>query len=467
MKLEFEGLRQARGFRGNIMRQPTKTKRTTLSRRQFLTDSLKTAGLGLALPTILPSTVFGQNAPSNRITVGCIGVGRMGRGDLQDIVGLSDVQVVAVCDADQHRKEEAKKWVDGYYSRQNPKGPVQVCATYDDYRDLLAQADIDAVMVVTPDHWHGVIAVDAARAGKHLFVQKPMTLTIEEGRRLSDTVAQYGVVCQVGSQQRSSQEFRLACEAVRAGRIGELTGVKVGLPTDPSGPVEAAMPIPKTLNYDMWLGPAAWMPYIEKKVHPQNDLGRPGWMRVTNCTWGMICNWGAHHMDIAHWGMGMELTGPTHIKGKAQYPSNGIWDVHGNFEIHYTYPNGLNLICADTGTNKQGVRFEGTQGWVYVKRGKIEASTPAIINPQFSSNEPRLYYSDNHKRNFIDCIKTRSTTIAPAEIGHRSNSACILGGLAMQLGRPLQWDPDKERFVNDDQANRFLSRTQRSPWILA
>jgi predicted dehydrogenase len=413
---------------------------------------------------VLPSSVFGAAAPSNRIAIGCIGVGRMGLGDMGELLGRDDVQILAVCDVDAHRAEHAAKLVEDRYARRSGGGAYKGCAKHADFREVVARGDLDAVTVVTPDHWHALPAIAAAQAGKDIFIQKPLTLTIPEGRVLSDAVRRYGVVLQVGSQQRSDVKFRFACELVRSGRIGELQKVHVGFGADPFTTPEPPTPPPDWLDYDFWLGPAPYVPYVEKRIQPQQGYGRPGWLRTDDYCCGMITGWGSHHMDIAHWGMGMEHSGPVEIVGQAQYAQAGPWDVHGRFRIEYTYPNGVKLICADNGKVKQGVEFYGSEGRVYVRRGYLETQPQALLRSQIGPNDVRLYPSRSHKGNWLECIRSRGEPAAPVEIGHRSGSACILGYIAMKLGRKLTWDSRAERFVGDDDANRLLTRSMRAPW---
>ena len=437
-----------------------------LTRRDFLKSSVgATAGAVLAFPEIVAS-VSAANAPSRRITIGCIGVGRMGLGDMREILGFDQAQVIAVCDVDSKRLNHARQKVEEHYGAQKTSGTYKGCARYKDFRALLEREDIDAVLICTPDHWHALPAIAAAKAGKDIFLEKPLTLTVKEGRILSDTVRRYGRILQVGSQQRSDARFRFACELVRNGRIGKLHTIKVGLPIDPATSPQASMPIPKELDYQMWLGPAPWAEYTEKRVHPQDGYGRPGWLRISDYCCGMITGWGSHHIDIAQWGMGTEYTGPVEVQGWAEYPRDGLWDVHGKFRIEYTYANGVKLICADNTKNKQGIVFEGTEGWVYVKRRLIDAQPKSLLTSVIGPTEIRLYKSNNHKQNFLECIRSRSEPVAPVEIGHRSNTVCILGYIAMLLGRKLKWDTERERFVNDAQANQLLSRPMRSPWKL-
>jgi len=436
-----------------------------VTRRQFLKGTA-VATAGFLAPTIVPASVFGADAPSERITIGFIGVGRMGTGDLRELMGFKQVQIVAVCDVDANRIQNAQKTVEAHYGKQSAGGTYKGCVTFGDYRDLVARDDIDAVSIATPDHWHVLPAIAAAKAGKDIFLQKPLSLTIREGRVLSDTVRRYNRIFQVGSQQRSDARWRQACELVRNGRVGKLHTVKVGFGTDPGTGPEPPMPIPDNLDYKMWLGPAPWAAYTEKRVHPQKDYDRPGWLRIAAYGAGMITGWGAHHNDIAQWGMGTEYTGPVEIQGQTEYPKDGLWDVHGDFSIEYTYANGVKVICTDNKKNKQGVVFEGSEGWVYVRRGFIDAQPKSLLTSTIGPDEIRLYKSNNHKANWLECIKSRAETIAPAEIGHRSCTVCLLGEIAMRLGRKLKWNPDIEQFIGDDQANRMLWRPMRSPWRL-
>ncbi len=437
----------------------------TLSRRAFLKTSA-TLGAGLALPAIVPASVFGAAAPSERIAVGCIGVGRMGTGDLREALGSAQVQVVAVCDVDANRVRAAQRLVDSYYRDRGAGDSYQGCAGHGDFRELLARSDIDAVQIATPDHWHAIPAIEAAKAGKDIFLQKPLTLTIQEGRVLSDTVRRYGRVFQTGSQQRSDARFRQACELVRNGRIGKLQTIKVGFDIDPGTTPQAPMPVPENLDYDMWVGPAPWAPYTEQRVHPQRGYGRPGWLRIADYGAGMITGWGSHHNDIAQWGMGTEHTGPVEIEARAEFPKDGLWDVHGLFHIEYTYANGVKVICTDNRENQQGVRFEGTDGWVYVRRGAIQAEPASLLEETIGADGIKLPVSNNHKANFYECIKSRAATVAPVEPAHRSCTVCLLGDIAMRLGRKLRWDPDAEQIMGDEQANRMVSKPMRSPWYL-
>lgn len=437
-----------------------------ISRRKFLGKAGCLAGSAIGFPYIVSSTVFGESSPSNRINIGCIGVGRMGLDDMRDMFRFGDVRVAAVCDVDSKRARYAQQLVEKNYSEDKSSGRFKGCKVYGNFRELIGREDIDAVMIATPDHWHAIPSIEAAKAGKDIFLQKPLTYTIEEGRVLSDTVKKYGNIFMVGSQQRSDARFRFACELVRNGRIGKLKRVKVGFGVDHTTGVEPVMAVPLNLDYEMWLGPAPYEPYTEKRVHPQNDYSRPGWLRVSDYCLGMITGWGSHHMDIAQWGMGVEHSGPTEIDGWGKFAKEGLWDVHIDFRIEYKYANGVTVNCSGNNVNKQGVFFEGSDGWVYVRRGYIDAEPKSILRERIKAGEIHLYKSDDHKANFIECIKSRKETVSPVEIGHRSCTSCILGYISMRLGRKIRWDAANEKIINDGEAGRLLRRPMRSPWRL-
>jgi predicted dehydrogenase len=458
------------------------TKKPTATRRYFL----KAAGRGLAaasvagsFPSIVPASVFGANAPSNRVNVGAIGNGRISRGhDMPGVWRHDFARIVAVCDVDSKRLAEAKTLVNEQYAKRTGK-PYDGVTAYRDYRELLANSDIDAVLISTPDHWHTLIAVEAVAAGKDVYLQKPASLTIAEGRILSNAVHRSGRIFQIGSQQRSSPQFRYAAELVRNGRIGRLVTVEVGLPGDPAGEDEPEMPVPKTLDYDRWLGSTPVVPYTEKRVHPQDGYGRPGWLRCEQFGAGMITGWGTHHVDSAHWAMDTEYTGPVEVWGTAEFPTKGLWDVHGPFRTEALYANGVRMIVS--GDFPNGIRFIGTEGWIFVSRGNeaatandpearlkdplaLAASDPKIITSAIGPDDVRLYRSSNHHLNWLECIKTRQQPIAPVEVAHRSCTACLVHHIAMKLKRTVYWDPVRERFRNDDEANALLSRPQRPPY---
>ena len=449
-----------------------------LSRREFVKTSFAAAAGSLAFPTIIPSSVLGADAPSKKIQIAQIGCGRIAHEmDMPGIIKHDIARIVAVCDLDSHRMAHAKKYVEDHYAKKAGSEKALTVKTYGDYRDLLKDPSIDAVAISTPDHWHSEPVVAAALAGKDIYVQKPLSMTLAEGRAVSDAVNAKKRIFQIGSQQRSTSQFRFACELVRNGRLGDLKTIQVGLPTDPAGDDEPAMPVPANLNYEMWLGWTPQAPYTEKRVHPQKDFGRPGWLRIDPYCLGMITAWGSHHVDIAHWGMGTELTGPIEIEGTAEFPKKGLWNVHGAYHVEAKYANGVTMIVDNKFTN--GVRFEGTKGWLFVSRGSskatasdptstegkaLAASDPALLESKIGPNEIHLHKSDDHHLDWLQSIQSRKPAVTTAEEAHRSTSACILCWTAMKLGRKIRWDPAKEVFLNDDQANAMRSRPQRAPY---
>ena len=452
-----------------------------MKRRKFISRSLTATAGTFIIPTIVPSSVFGKNAPSEKINIGQIGFGRIAMThDLPDTLRYDAARIVAVADFDSSRVAKGKEFIENYYTKKTGKTGYVDVKTYADYHDILADKSIDAVIISTPDHWHSQPAIEAALAGKDIYVQKPTSLTIKEGRMLVDVVKRKKVILQVGTQQRAMPQFRIAAELVRNGRIGKLHTVKIGLPGDPAGPEAKEQHIPKNLNYDGWLGSTPEVYYTEIRVHPQNSLtARPGWLRCEQFGAGMITGWGQHHFDSAAWGMDTELTGPISIEAVAQFPKSGLWDVHGDFFAKAEYKNGITMFTS--GGYPNGVRYEGTEGWIFVTRGSytaspsdpvqaerssnaLDASDPKILKSLIKANEIHLYTIDDQHGNWLDCIKSRKEPISPVEIGHRACTVCLVTHISMKLGRKLQWNPDKEVFVNDQEANALLSRSQRAPY---
>ncbi|MCX6909450.1 MAG: Gfo/Idh/MocA family oxidoreductase [Verrucomicrobia bacterium] len=459
------------------------------SRREFLKTSAACAG-ALAFPNIIPARVLGADAPSKKINILQIGCGRIGRSmDMPGILKQDAARMIAVCDLDSIRVKDAKQYVEEFYARKNITLDV---ATYGDYREALQRKDIDAVAVSLPDHWHAQPVIEAVLAGKDIYVQKPLTMTLAEGRLVSNIVRKSKRMFQIGSQQRSNTGFRTVCEVVRNGRIGKLHTVKVGLPIDPSGGSTTEMPVPANRNYKMWLGPTPDAPYTEDRVHSQNADpkkrygDRPGWLRIDSYCLGMITGWGAHHVDIAHWGMGTEFTGPISVEGRAEFLKGGLWNVHGAYHVEAKYANGVTLIIDNT--FPVGILFEGTDGWAFITRGaeKVTASDPStgknkskaidasnmdIFKTPLGKKDIRLHVSpkdkdgkDGHHLDWINSIITRKPGATSPEQAHRSNSACIVPWIAMKLGRKLTWDPKKEKFDNDDTANAMLTRPESAPY---
>ncbi|MDB5263580.1 MAG: oxidoreductase [Adhaeribacter sp.] len=458
------------------------------SRRDFIKKAAKSAFVTsvaiTGFPTIVPASVFGKYAPSNRINIGQIGCGRIARThDLAETFKYDVAHIMAIADVDRNRLQGGKQMIESWYAKKTGKANYLDVKTYDDYHVLLANKDIDAVIISTPDHWHAQPAIEAAQAGKHIYLQKPTSLTIEEGRQMSDMVRKSGVTFQLGSQQRSVTpwpQFKKACELVRNGRIGKVHTVRIGLPSDPAGGNTSEMPIPENLNYDMWLGSTPYIYYTQDRVHSQSGPNsRGGWLRCEQFGAGMITGWGVHHIDIAHWGMNTEMTGPIEIEATAEFPKTGLWNVHGDYEVQAKYANGVNMIMSSKYPN--GIRFEGSDGWIFVSRGDVavtasdptsgkaennalQASDPKILTSVINANEIHLYESQEQHGNWLDCIQSKKATISPAEVAHRSCSACLLAHAAMKTPGKLFWDPKKEVFKNSTEANKLLSRPQRYPY---
>jgi hypothetical protein len=450
-----------------------------MKRRKFVQNFALGAVGTWGFPTIVPANVLGgKDAPSDKINIAQIGCGRIARThDLPSTWKFEKARIMAVCDLDRHRTEETKQLVEEYYTKKTGQANYIDVKMYDDYREMLLNKDIDAVMISTPDFWHAQPAMEAALAGKDIYLQKPTSLTIHEGRQLAEIIQKTGRILQVGTQQRSSSQFRKAAELVRNGRIGKLHTVKIGLPGDPSGPPAPAMPIPKGFNYDMWLGSTPEMPYTEIGVHPQVGYDRPGWLRMEQFGAGMITGWGQHHYDSAAWGMDTEYTGPISVESVAEFPKSGLWNVHGDFMSKAEYANGITMYTS--GGYQNGIRYEGTEGWIFVSRGDyaatpsdptskvrakaIDASDPKILESVIGEKEIHLYNSADQHGNWLDCIESRKEPISPIEIGHRACSVCLITHVSMKIPRKLQWDPKKEHFVNDAEANTWLRRAQRAP----
>ena len=425
------------------------------NRRHFLKSATGVTAGAIAFPYIIPSSALGKDgsvAPSNRIVMGAIGVGSMGTGDMRGFMRKNEVQMVAVCDVDKKNRDRARKFVDEKYGNSD-------CGTYLDFRELIGRGDLDAVQLAMPDQWHSIPAVAAARAGLDIHAQKPLARTVREGRAICDAVQRYGRVWQTGSQQRSERNFHRACELVHNGRIGKIHKVEVGLPTGGTSENKPIQPVPEGLDWDFWLGPAPWVPF--------RGVCHWDWRWIMDYSGGQLTDWAGHHIDIAHWGLGLGRTGPVEIEGRGVYPTDGIYNVPYEYKFTCKYANGLTMVVANNKQLLQGAKWYGESGkWIYVKRGKLEANPPSVLKEVIGPGEINLYRSRDHKQNFLDCIKSRKETIAPAEIGHRSISVALLGEIAMLTERKLRWDPEKEVFLNDDGANRMLSRPMRSPWHL-
>jgi predicted dehydrogenase len=430
-----------------------------ISRRQFLgRTALATAG-AIGFPAIIPSSAYGvagHIAPSNRIVMGFIGVGKQGKGShLGRMASRKDVQVVALSDVETGRLEECNKLVNDIEAQDKEQPSYKGCEMYGDFRELIAREDIDAVLIATPDHWHAIPCIMAANSGKDIYCEKPMTRTIHEGRAVVNAVRRHDRVFQTGSQQRSeySSRFIRAAELVRNGVIGDIQSVDIGVGGPPSDSYNLPPePVPPTLDWDMWQGPAPWRPY-NSELCPLNYGGYPHWRYFRDYAGGSLSDFGAHHFDIAQWALGMDDTGPVEI-----IPPDGT-DVK---RLVFHYANGIPMYHGGAAA----CVFHGTKGTIFVSRSYLRAEPESILETPLGPDAVHLNRNKGHHNDWIDCIRERSRPVADVEIGHRTNSVCQLANIAYVLKRPLKWDPDKEEFPNDDEANRMLSRPMRSPWRL-
>jgi predicted dehydrogenase len=415
-----------------------------LSRRSFLAASTV-----FAAPYFIPIRAFGAN---ERIVTAHIGVGGQGTGNLNAFLGKG-VSAAAICDVDSDRLAKAVKLVTG-------KG--QTCEGYGDYRKILERRDIDAVVISTPDHWHALPTIEACQAGKDVYCEKPISLTVVEGRRMVDAARQHKRIVQTGSQQRSDDRFRLACELVRSGRLGKISEVHVALPNSNfAGPPVPDSEPPKVLDYDRWLGPAPMRPYNEKHVHYNFRF-------FWDYSGGQMTNFGAHHIDIAQWGLGMDESGPISVEGTAEFHPQKWYEVTMACRLISTYANGVKLIVGQGQKDIKGaVTFIGEKGSIAVDRSKITSNPEELVKEPLVDGDVRLYKSANHHANFLECIKSRKLPICDVEIGHRSATVCHLNNIVARLGRKIQWDAASEKIIGDDEAAAMLSRPYRQPWTLA
>ncbi len=442
------------------------------TRRAFL----QTAAAAAAGPLIVPASTLGQNpnAPSKRITVGIVGVGSRGFALIGDFIKETDAQIVAVCDVDSlHYRdkpwgegtafglEPAKASIERYYSAKNPDAESPKIDTYGDYRELCARDDIDAVVVATPDHWHALCTLEALRNGKDVYCEKPLTHFFHEGQLVYREVVKSNAVFQAGSQQRSDPRFRRAVELVLNGHIGHVQRVEVGLPpgyAEPMGDMTIEDP-PEHIDYEFWCGPGEVLPYMRARHHRW-------WRGHTAYGGGVLMDFIGHHNDIAHWGLGMDASGPTRVEAVGWvYPETDIYNTPHKYAIHCEYEGGISIVISSE--YRDGTKWIGEDGWVFVTRGKIEASDPRWLENDFDPGPVKAYASPGHARNFLDCIKSREPCIAPAETAHRSVTPGHLAYVSHAVGRPLAWDPAAERVTNDDEAQALLaSISYRNPWAL-
>jgi predicted dehydrogenase len=426
-----------------------------IDRRTFLKGAAS-AGIGLGLFHVVPASALGRGgrpAPSNRIVMGCIGLGGQGSGNMGVFLGQPDTQIVAVCDVDKNHLKNAQQTVERHY---NATG----CTAYSDFRELLARQDLDAISLATPDHWHAVPAITALNAGLDVYGEKPISHCLMEGRAMADAQKKNSRIWQTGSWQRSQEHFRFACELVRNGRIGKVTRIEVGLPTgSPCGPVQFK-DAPPELDYDFWIGPSRWAPYCDQRTHWN-------WRWQLDYGGGQLMDWIGHHADIANWGMGWDSAGPIEVEGKGEYPATGIWNAATSYHFVAKYPGGVEMHVANGGNAgiRPGTKWIGEGGqWVWVDRGGLEASPNTLLQDKIGPNETQLFHSPGHHREFLDCVKSRRSTITPAETAHRAASIGHLGQMAMILGRKIRWNPVTEQIQDDPTATHMLSTPMRAPW---
>jgi predicted dehydrogenase len=430
--------------------------RRTLSRRSLL----KSLAAGAAAPYVLAAASLGkagEPAPSNRLTMGMVGLGSMGLRHVNGFVQESDLRILAVCDIDAPRRYAAADVVNKAYGNTD-------CATIHDFRELFARRDLDTVCLAVPDHWHSIVGIQAARAGKHIYGEKPLALTISEGRAMVREVSRTGRIWETGSWQRSTAHFRRACALVRSGRIGRLQRVIVGIGSGYRCPTQPPMPVPDGFDYNTWLGPAPEEPYTEKRCHWN-------FRWILDYSGGQVTDWGAHHIDIAHWGMNADDTGPVEVSGAGDFPSDGLWDAAVHFHFTCLYADGVVLEVGSADKYPEGVRFIGDGGEVFVSRADLKTQPAGLMRERLGPGEADLGGSSRssenrqgHRRDFLDCVKYNALPIAPIEAAHRSIAVAHLGNIAMILGRKLRWDPRREEFLDDPTATRMLSRAMRSPW---
>lgn len=434
------------------------------NRRQFLRSlSAPAVAAAAGFPTIVKASALGLNgsvAASERVVMATIGVGWMGGDHVTEFLKHPEAQYVAVCDLDEEHLAAAKTKIDKKYGNQD-------CATYRAFEEVLSRRDIDAVSIATPDHWHALVAVQAARAGKHIYGEKPLAYSFHEGVAIREAVARYKRVWQTGSWQRSLENFRKACELVRNGRIGKIRRVEVGLPGGHfdfarTKDLTAVTDPPAILNYDRWLGPAPEAPYCPARVHKN-------WRWNLDYAGGQLMDWVGHHVDIAHWGLGFDETGPMEVEGKGEYPAwTALWNTATKYQVTAKYAGGVTMIIAGGYPEiKSGTKWIGDDGWVHVDRGRLEASQPSLLTSEIKPNEIQLKKTGNHYREWLQCIKTGEKTLTPAEVALRSATPGWLGQIAMLTGRKLKWDPLKERITNgNSETEKLLSRKMRIPWNL-
>jgi len=427
------------------------------SRRSFLKNSVSLVAGTIVLPHIIPSSALGMNGivpPSDRIVMGSIGVGSQGTGNMKGFLRFKEVQLVSMCDLDSSHLEKASEIVNQYYKNKD-------CRTYKDYREFLEKEKLDAVCISVPDHWHSIAYVAAANKKINIYGEKPLARSIGEGQQIVKAVKKNNIIWQTGSWQRSVANFHKGAELVFNGRLGKVDHVEVGLP---NAQKLVGMPsikeVPAELDWDFWLGSAPKVPY--------RGVCHWNWRWILDYSGGQLTDWAGHHIDIAHWGLGLDRTGPIEVSGVGVYPAaTELYNVPGEFDFNCKYKSGVTIRVANAArlTQGMGVTWYGSNGWIHVDRGDIiTASKPELISEELGANKKALYKSLDHSQNFLECIRNRKETIAPAEVAHRSISVGLLGEIAMTTKQTIKWDPDKEQIINNAAASKMLMRSFREPW---
>jgi len=439
--------------------RPTPT-HLSLTRRAMLKDLGLAAGGTLAAPYVISSTALGgegRPSASERVTMGWIGAGGRGTSLLRNFLGFSEAEVRAVCDVKKHRRDAAKHRVEQHYGKQG-------CETYVDFRDLCGREGIDAVTVASPDHWHVRHALEAVRAGKDVYCEKPLGLSVEQGQVLRRAVRKYGRVFQFGTQERSSWTTRFAAAMVQSGRIGKVHKITVASRYSRASGNYPPMPVPDWLDYDRWLGPAPWVPYTENRVKNSH------WQHISDYSLGWLAGCGIHTVDMAQWGHGTSHTGPISVEGTGKFPPDGLCNCATGWDVTMKFADGVTMRFTDGKRNPLGVKFEGEDGWVFVKErhlgGTFDAHPKSLLRDPIRPDEVRLPVSNHHQKNFLDAVKSRNDPVAPIEVAVRSDTLCQLTDVATRLGRKLRWAPEREIFPDDPGANRWLTRPMRAPWTL-
>ena len=442
-------------------------KNRRIDRRRFIKGAAGAAVGAVGFPYLVSSSALGNAgsvAASERIVVGCVGVGPQGTGVMRNFLGQKDAQVVAICDVKSTRRDSVKALVDKHYKNTG-------CVTYKDFRKLMARDDIDVILSATTDHWHVLTALAAVKSGKDVYLEKPMGMSVGQDQALRKAVHRYGRIFQFGTQQRSGRNFRLACELAVNGKLGKLHTINVWSPGSRQGGDPAPVPVPEWLDYEMWLGPAPFKPYTKDRC--VNNI----WWHVSDYALGFIAGWGIHPIDIALWGGGDKLSGPIELEGKGKWPTEGVCDDALNWDIKLKYGSGVTMNFTGWPTRPEwhqrygkiqshGTAFEGSNGWVHVNRGGINASSPEILKSEFGANDNRLIESNHHVRNLLDCVKSRGTTVSNIDEAVQGDIICQISDIAIRLEQKLVWDRSEERFIGNDAANRRLTRMMRSPWRL-